>query len=35
MIAAPLALLAVAIAARAKPALDAAAVDPMEALRDE
>jgi putative ABC transport system permease protein len=35
MIAAPLALLAVAIAAMAKPALDAAAVDPMEALRDE
>jgi predicted permease len=35
MIAAPVALLAAALAAMAKPALDAAAVDPMVALRDE
>lgn len=35
MIAAPLALLAAAAAAMAKPALDAIAVDPMVALRDE
>jgi hypothetical protein len=35
MIAAPVALLAVALVAAAKPALDAASVDPMQALRDE
>jgi putative ABC transport system permease protein len=35
LIAAPAALLAAAVAAMAKPALTAAAVDPMEALRDE
>jgi ABC-type antimicrobial peptide transport system permease subunit len=35
MIAAPVALLAVALLAAAKPVLDAAAVDPMQALRDE
>jgi ABC-type antimicrobial peptide transport system permease subunit len=35
MIAAPVALVAAALAAMAKPALNAAAVDPMVALRDE
>jgi ABC-type lipoprotein release transport system permease subunit len=35
MIAAPVALLAVALVAAAKPTLDAASVDPMQALRDE
>ena len=35
MLAAPAALLAVALLAAAKPALDAASVDPMHALRDE
>jgi putative ABC transport system permease protein len=35
MIAAPVALLAVALVAAAKPARDAVSVDPMQALRDE